>query len=68
MIKPAQLLHRAHQLCRERHDHVPNSACRKCVLEVFEDSIGEAYPEMKRGDVFELVQEWRMAGQEDEFH
>ena len=65
MITPAQLLHRAQQLCRERHNHVPKGACRKCFLEVFEDSIAEAYPRMRRGDVFELVQAWRMAGMED---
>ena len=55
-------------VARVSHPSLPNSHCRACFLEVFEDSIAEAYPEMKRGDVFELVQEWRMAGCEEEFH
>ena len=70
MITPGLLLLSANQLCRERHNLPTNNACRTCFLEVFEkvpdEAIGEAYPEMKREEFFELMQEWRMAGQEDD--
>jgi len=32
--------------------------CRECFLFELEEAIAEEHPEMKRGDVFELVQEW----------
>ncbi len=32
--------------------------CRECFLSELEEAIAEDHPEMKRGDVFELVQEW----------
>ncbi len=32
--------------------------CRECFLAELEEAIAEEHPEMKRGDVFELVQEW----------
>ncbi len=32
--------------------------CRECFLAELEEASAEDHPEMKRGDVFELVQEW----------
>ncbi len=32
--------------------------CRECFLAELEEAIAEEHPELKRGDVFELVQEW----------
>ncbi len=32
--------------------------CRECLLAEIEQAIAEEHPELKRGDVFELVQEW----------
>jgi hypothetical protein len=32
--------------------------CRECILKEIEQAIAEQHPELKRGDVFELVQEW----------
>ena len=35
--------------------------CRECFLFELEEAIAGEHPEMKRGDVFELVQEWLRA-------
>ena len=35
--------------------------CRECFLAELEEAIAEEHPELKRGDVFELVQEWLRA-------
>ena len=32
--------------------------CRECFLAELEEAIAEEHPELKRGDVFDLVQEW----------
>ena len=32
--------------------------CRECILKEIEQAIADEHPELKRGDVFELVQEW----------
>ena len=40
--------------------------CLSCFLAELEDVLLEENPWMKRDDAFELVQEWRMAGDEAE--
>ncbi len=35
-----------------------SAACRECVLAEIEEAIAEERQELKRGDVFELGQEW----------
>ncbi len=35
--------------------------CRECFLAELEEAIAQEHPEMKRGDVFELVCEWLRA-------
>ncbi len=66
MISPEELDRRARKRCQP-HRRGVGGRCRKCFLAELELAIAEAHPEMKRGDVFDLVQEWLM--QEDEsFH
>ncbi len=38
--------------------------CRECFLAEIEEAIAEEHPELKRGDVFELVQEWLRTAEE----
>ena len=60
----AQLLVlRAKERC-EPHRNGVSGVCRECPLAEIEQAIAEEHPELKRGDVFELVQEWLRA--EDE--
>ncbi len=35
--------------------------CPECFLAEIEQAIAEEHPEMKRGDLFELVEEWLRA-------
>ncbi len=63
MISPEELDRRARKRCKEPRQPSVSGRCRKCYLAELEMAIAEAHPEMKRGDVFDLVQEWLM--QED---
>ncbi len=38
-----------------------SGVCPECFLAEIEQAIAEEHPEMKRGDVFELVEEWLRA-------
>ncbi len=58
MISPEALLHRARERCKHRRQPGVGGFCRECVLAELEEAIAEDHPELKRGDVFELVQEW----------
>ena len=64
MISPEELVRRARKRCKEHRQPSVGGRCRKCFLAELELAIAEDHPEMKRGDVFDLVQEWLM--QEDE--
>ncbi len=67
MISHEELVRRARARCKHHHQPGAGGVCRECMLTETELAIAEAHPEMKRGDVFDLVQEWLM--QEDEsFH
>ena len=66
MISHEELDRRARKRCQP-HRRGVGGYCRKCLLTEVELAIAEAHPELKRGDVIELVSEWLM--QEDEsFH
>ena len=66
MISPEELDRRARKRCQPHRLGV-GGYCRKCLLTEAELAIAESHPEMKRGYVFDLVQEWLM--QDDEsFH
>ena len=62
-ISAEKLVCGARKRCQP-HRRGVGGRCRKCFLAELELAIAEAYPEMKRGDVFDLVQEWLM--QEDD--
>ncbi len=41
--------------------------CRECFLSELEEAIAEEHPELDRGEVFELVQEW-LRTEDDSLH
>ena len=64
MISPEELVRRARARCQHHCQPGVGGVCRECLLAEIERAIADEHPEMKRGDVFELVQEWLM--REDE--
>ncbi len=63
MLSPEELVHRGRRRCQHPRRGV-GGVCRECLLAEIEQAIADEYPELKRGDVFELVQEWiRMEGE-----
>ncbi len=58
MISPEVLVHRARARCKHHRQPRVGGFCRECFLAQPEEAIAEEHPELKRGDVFELVQEW----------
>ena len=54
----AAIVRRARKLCKRHRIGAAVGCCRECVLRAIEEHISEAHPEMKRGNVFDLVQEW----------
>ena len=50
---------------RERYKHHRQPGvggfCRECLLAELEEAIAEEHPELERGEVVELVQEWLRA-------
>ncbi len=61
MISPEELVRRARERCKHHRQPGVGGYCRECYLAELEEAIAEDHPEMKRGDVFELVQEWLRA-------
>ena len=57
MISNDELICRAKERCKSHLGDVPDY-CRECILKEIAQAIAEEHPELKRGDVFELVQEW----------
>ncbi len=57
------LVRRARKRCKQHRNRI-GGVCQECVLTEIEQGIAKEHPEMKRGDVFELVCEWLM--QEDD--
>ncbi len=63
MISPEELVRRARERCKPHRQGV-GGVCRECLLAEIEEAIAEEHPELERGDVFELVQEWLRAVEE----
>jgi hypothetical protein len=57
MISTDELIRGAKERCKSHLGAVPDY-CRECILKEIGQAIAEEHPELKRGDVFELVQEW----------
>ncbi len=60
MISPEELVRRARKRCQRHRQPGVGGYCRECYLAKIEQAIAEDHPEMERGDVFDLVQEWLM--------
>ncbi len=58
MISPEELVRRARARCTQHRQPGVTGFCRECYLAELEEAIAEDHPELKRGDVFDLVQEW----------
>ncbi len=58
MLSPEELVRRARARCKHHRQPGVGGVCRECILAEIEQAIAEEHPELKRGDVFELVQEW----------
>ena len=58
IISPEELVLRARKRCQQHRQPRVGGFCRECYLAELEEAIAEAHPEMKRGDVFDLVSEW----------
>ncbi len=63
VLSPEKLVRRARERGHHRQPGV-GGFCRECYLAELEEAIAEGHPELDRGEVFELVQEWLAA--EDE--
>ncbi len=57
-ISAEELVRRARKRCKQHRQPRVGGFCRECFLAELEEAIAEEHPELKRGDVFELVQEW----------
>ena len=49
---------RARELCQRHRVGAVSGCCRQCFGRAVEEYLADQHPEMKRGDVFDLVQEW----------
>ncbi len=58
MISPEEPVRRARKRCQHHRQPGVGGYCRECYLAELEQAIAKEHPEMKRGDVFELVCEW----------
>ena len=52
------IVRQARKRCKHHRQPGVGGFCQECILAEIEQAIAEKHPEMKRGDVFELVQEW----------
>ncbi len=66
MISPKELVRRARKRCKQHRNRL-GGVCQECVLTEIEQAIAEEHPELDRGDVFELVQEW-LTGEDEPAH
>ncbi len=62
-ISVEELVRRARERCKHHRQPRVGGFCRECFLAELEQAIADEHPEMKRGDVFELVQEWLRAAE-----
>ncbi len=66
-ISAEELVRRARERCTHHRQPGVGCVCRECLLAELEEAIAEEHPELKRGDLFELVQEW-LGAVEDVVH
>ncbi len=64
MISSEELVRRARARCKPHRQPGVGGFCQECILAEIEQAIADEHPEMKRGDVFDLVCEWLL--REDE--
>ncbi len=57
-ISAEKLVHRARVRCKHHREPRVGGFCRECLLAEIEQAIAKEHPELERGEVFELVQEW----------
>ncbi len=55
---PEELVRRARKRCKHHRQPGVGGVCRECLLAEIEQAIAEEHPELERGEVLELVQEW----------
>ena len=67
MISPEELVLRARKRCKQHRQPGVTCFCRECYLAELEEAIAEDHPEMKRGDMFDLVQDW-LRTEDDSVH
>ncbi len=67
MISPKELVRRARERCKHHRQPRVGGFCREGFLAELEEAIAEEHPEMKRGDVFDLVSEWLLR-EDDSLH
>ena len=60
-ISAEELVRRARKRCKHHRQPGVGGVCRECFLAELEQAIADEYPDLKRGDVFELVEEWLRA-------
>ena len=53
--------------CKHHRQPRVGGFCRECLLAELEEAITEDHPELGRGEVFELVQEW-LRTEDERFH
>ncbi len=58
MLSPEELVRRARERCKHHRQPRVGGFCRECFLAELEEAIANEHPEVDRGEVFELVQEW----------
>ena len=58
MLSPEELVRRARARCKHHRQPGVEGVCRNCLLIEIEQAIADEHPELDRGEVFELVQEW----------
>ncbi len=61
MLSPEELVRRARARCKYHCQPGVGGSCRECFLFELEEAIAKKHPELDRGEVFELVQEWLRA-------
>ncbi len=59
IISPNELVRRARKRCKQHRNRI-GGVCQECVLTEIEQGVAKEHPELDRGEVFELVQEWLM--------
>ena len=62
MRSPEELVRRARVRCKHHREPRVSGFGREYLLAEIEQAIADEHPELDRGEVFELVQEWLRGG------